>query len=106
MGTSKTKLFTAQQNRLAAMAKALAHPARIAILQHLVKKGTCVCGDLVGELPLSQSTVSQHLKAMKEAGVIQGNIEGTFTCYCLDLKNCNELKDTINQLFANLNNCC
>ena len=106
MGTSKTSLFTEEQNRLAAMTKALAHPARIAILEHLVQKGTCVCGDLVEELPLSQSTVSQHLKAMKAAGIIQGNIDGTYTCYCVDVKQCTALKDSINRLFSQLKNCC
>ncbi len=68
MGVTKSNLFTNKQNRIASMAKALAHPARIAILEHLINKGSCVCGDIVEELPLSQSTVSQHLKAMKEAG--------------------------------------
>ena len=106
MGTSKTNLFTERQNRIAAMAKALAHPARIAILEYLSRKGTCVCGDIVGELPLSQSTVSQHLKAMKEAGIIQGNIDGTYTCYCVDTSNCLELKGLIEQLFNKLTKCC
>lgn len=108
MGVRKTKegLFTEQQNRLAAMAKALAHPARIAILEHLIQKGTCVCGDLVEELPMSQSTVSQHLKEMKKAGLIQGNIDGVYTCYCVDARQCNELKTTLIQLFNQLNNCC
>ena len=106
MGTSKTNLFTERQNRIAAMAKALAHPARIAILEYLVSKGTCVCGDIVGELPLSQSTVSQHLKAMKEAGIIQGSVDGTYSCYCLNVGNCMELKGLIEQLFSKLTNCC
>ena len=88
------------------MAKALAHPARIAILEHLLRKGTCVCGDIVDELPLSQSTVSQHLKAMKEAGLIRGDIEGTFTCYCLDAQTCSELRETIAKLFEKLPRCC
>ena len=106
MGTTKKNLFTAQQNRLAAMAKALAHPARIAILEQLLKKGNCVCGDIVEELPLSQSTVSQHLKAMKNAGIIKGDVEGIYTCYCLDEEQCLALAKTITQLFSQLKNCC
>lgn len=84
MGASKTDLFTKQQNDIALMAKAIAHPARIAILQYLVKKNACVCGDLVEELGLAQATTSQHLKELKSAGLIQGNIEGASVCYCID----------------------
>jgi predicted transcriptional regulator len=86
MGATKTDLFTKQQNDIALMAKALAHPARIAILQYLVKKNACVCGDLVDELGLAQATTSQHLKELKSAGLIQGNIEGASVCYCIDPK--------------------
>lgn len=86
MGASKTDLFTKQQNDIALMAKAIAHPARIAILQYLVKKNACVCGDLVEELGLAQATTSQHLKELKSAGLIQGNIEGSSVCYCIDPK--------------------
>jgi len=86
MGATKTDLFTKQQNDIAAMAKALAHPARIAILQYLVKKNACVCGDLVDELGLAQATTSQHLKELKLAGLIQGTIEGTSVCYCINPK--------------------
>jgi DNA-binding transcriptional ArsR family regulator len=84
MGASKTELFTQKQNDIAAMAKAIAHPARIAILQELLKTSTCICGDLVGELGLAQATISQHLKELKSAGLIQGTIEGTSVCYCID----------------------
>ncbi len=84
MGKTKTSAFTEAQNRLASTAKAMAHPARIAILQHLAKKNSCVCGDIVNELPLSQSTVSQHLKELKAAGLIKGDVEGTSVCYCID----------------------
>ncbi|PSL50283.1 ArsR family transcriptional regulator [Chitinophaga niastensis] len=83
MGASKSDLFTKQQNDIATMAKALAHPARIAILQYLYKKNACVCGDLVEELGLAQATTSQHLKELKNAGLIQGTIEGASVCYCL-----------------------
>ncbi|HEU4552048.1 MAG TPA: metalloregulator ArsR/SmtB family transcription factor [Chitinophaga sp.] len=86
MGATKTDLFTKQQNDIANMAKALAHPARIAILQYLVKKNACVCGDLVDELGLAQATTSQHLKELKNAGLIQGTIEGVSVCYCINPK--------------------
>jgi predicted transcriptional regulator len=84
MGTTKTEHLTKRQIQLAAYAKALSHPARVAILQLLMKKKSCVCGTLVDELPLSQSTVSQHLKELKEAGLIQGEIDGAKVCYCID----------------------
>ena len=88
MGLTKTDLFTKEQNDIAAMAKAIGHPARIAILQYLVKKNACVCGDLVEELGLAQATTSQHLKELKNIGLIQGNIEGVNTCYCIEPKVC------------------
>ena len=84
MGATKTELFTDRQNELANMAKAIGHPARIAILQHLVKINACICGDLVEELGLAQPTISQHLKELKNAGIIQGTIEGTSVCYCIN----------------------
>jgi predicted transcriptional regulator len=84
MGASKTSEFSTADNKIANFAKAIAHPARVAILQMLIKRQSCICGDIVDELPLSQSTVSQHLKALKEAGIIKGNIEGTCVCYCID----------------------
>ncbi|MCK6618655.1 MAG: metalloregulator ArsR/SmtB family transcription factor [Cyclobacteriaceae bacterium] len=92
MGLTKTKEFTKEENQLAVYAKALAHPARIAILNHLVQTRQCICGDLVDVLPLSQSTVSQHLKELKDAGLIKGNINGTRVCYCIDEKNWNKAK--------------
>lgn len=84
MGSSKTDEFTVRDNRIAGYAKALAHPARVAILQLLVKKQACICGDIVEELPLSQSTVSQHLKELKNAGLIKGEIDGARICYCIN----------------------
>ncbi len=84
MGVSKSDEFTLKDNRIATFAKALAHPARVAILQLLIKRQACICGDIVEELPLSQSTVSQHLKELKAAGLIKGDIEGTKICYCID----------------------
>jgi len=86
MGLTKSEIFTEKQNRLANMMKALAHPARIAIIQHLIKSDTCICGDLVYELGLAQPTISQHLKELKHIGLIQGTIEGTSVCYCIDPK--------------------
>lgn len=86
MGTTKADLFTKKQNEIAAMAKAIAHPARIAILQHLAKINACICGELVEELGLAQATISQHLKELKNVGLIQGTIEGTCVCYCINPK--------------------
>ena len=84
MALNKSDLFEEQDIQLARWAKAMGHPARIAILKVLARKCTCICGDISEELPLAQSTVSQHLKALKEAGLIQGEIEGVRTCYCLN----------------------
>lgn len=84
MGASKADIFSDEDNRLAKYAKALAHPARVAILKLLLKKQACICGDIVDEIPLSQSTVSQHLKELKQAGLITGDIEGVKVCYCVD----------------------
>lgn len=84
MGTTKTELFTERQNQISLMAKALGHPARIAILEYLLKVNQCICGDIVEELPLAQPTVSQHLKELKNAGLIKGTIEGTSVCYCIN----------------------
>jgi predicted transcriptional regulator len=84
MGLTKTEIFTDEQNQLAIMLKALAHPARIAILQQLIKTNACVCGSLVDELGLAQATISQHLKELKNAGLIQGTIEGVSVCYCIE----------------------
>ena len=109
MGATKSHEFTIRDNKLAKYAKALGHPARIAILKFLAKKATCQCGDIVDELPLSQSTVSQHLKELKEAGLIKGEIEGAKVCYCIDEKEWNAAKTWLNQLFEMLkedNKCC
>ncbi|MEO9968005.1 MAG: metalloregulator ArsR/SmtB family transcription factor [Reichenbachiella sp.] len=97
MGLTKTEKFTVQQNEMAVMSKALGHPARIAILEYLLKANGCICGDIVGELQLAQATVSQHLKELKNLGIIKGNIEGTSTCYCID----DEKWEAISETFAN-----
>ena len=86
MGLSTSEIFTGRQNELATLAKALAHPARIAILENLFKMNACVCGDLVLEVGLAQATVSQHLKELKNAGLIRGTVEGTSICYCINEK--------------------
>ena len=99
MGATKSYEFTEQENKVAVYAKALAHPARVAILKLLARKKTCICGDIVGELPLSQSTVSQHLKELKEAGLIKGEIEGARVCYCIDEKGWAEAKNQLVLIF-------
>lgn len=86
MAISKKESFTQKDQDLAAVAKALAHPARIAILKLLAQKNECICGELVEVLPLSQSTVSQHLKELKSAGLISGSIDGPRSCYCINWK--------------------
>lgn len=109
MGFAKTEEFTVKDNKIARYAKALAHPARIAILQLLIKKQACICGDIVDELPLSQSTVSQHLKELKDAGLIKGDIDGARICYCIDEAEWNLAKEYLNGLFASYtakNKCC
>ena len=108
MGLSKTALFTDEQNKLAAMAKALAHPARIAILQHLVQTESCVCGDIVQQTGLAQATTSQHLKELKTAGIIQGNVEGTNVCYCINPKVWNEYLEIFTSFFKKMKEikCC
>ena len=86
MGATKIEHFTDKQNQIATIAKALGHPARIAIIEYLMKVNECICGDIVNELPLAQPTVSQHLKELKNAGIIKGNISGNAICYCIDEK--------------------
>jgi DNA-binding transcriptional ArsR family regulator len=109
MGTSKTEEFTVKDNNIAAYAKALAHPARVAILQLLLRKQACICGDIVEELPLSQSTVSQHLKELKASGLIQGDVEGTRVCYCINEVEWAKARTYFNLLFqteVKNNSCC
>lgn len=109
MGATKTDLFTKKQNDLANMAKALAHPARVAILQELIKLNACVCGDLVTELGLAQPTISQHLKELKNAGLIQGTVEGTSVCYCINPKVWKAYRNIFSSFFTELKfpkDCC
>ena len=108
MGLSKTEEFTRTQNDLAAVTKALGHPARIAILQFLIRSKSCICGDIVNELPLSQSTVSQHLGELKKAGLITGEIDGPSVCYCIDQKAWKRAKKMVSDLFESYQgqDCC
>lgn len=110
MAITKAKLFNEKLIKTAGFAKALGHPARIAILEILARRDTCICGDITDQLPLAQSTVSQHLKALKSAGIIKGEIDGVRTCYCLDEENLAELKNVMETFLTNLStqksNCC
>jgi len=100
MGLTKTEIFNERQNKLALMMKALAHPARIAIIQHLVKTNACICGDLVDELGLAQATISQHLKELKNIGIIQGTIEGASICYCINPKVWKQYQQAFDSFFS------
>ncbi|MDQ6902824.1 MAG: metalloregulator ArsR/SmtB family transcription factor [Bacteroidota bacterium] len=108
MGITKSYSFTSKENKIAKYAKALAHPARISILKLLIKKQACICGDIVDELPLSQSTVSQHLKELKDAGLIQGDIDGATVCYCINEKEWKAAQLWLNQIFDSYkgDSCC
>lgn len=110
MGSTKTEKFTEQQNRMAQMAKAIAHPARIVIIQYLLRQSTCTCSTLVLEIGLAQPTISQHLKALKNAGLIKGSVDGTRICYCINFKNWDIMKDLLSPLLNRdttvFNNCC
>lgn len=109
MGATKTEHFTHKQNSMATLTKALGHPARIAIMEYLIKVDACICGDIVNELPLAQPTISQHLKELKNAGIIKGEIEGNSICYCVDPKAIEKLQNYFEGLTGKLrikNNCC
>lgn len=96
MGITKSEIFTKQQNQIATLAKVLGHPARVAILNHLFSINACVCGDLVEEIGLAQPTISQHLRELKNIGLIKGNVDGTKVCYCIDTENWKKMKETLN----------
>lgn len=109
MGLTKTEIFSEKQNKLAQMMKALGHPARIAIIQQLVKSQACICGDLVDELGLAQATISQHLKELKNVGLIKGTVDGTSVCYCIDQKVWNQYRaafETFFTVYINKDDCC
>lgn len=102
MAITKAELFDTTQKRTAELTKALGHPARIAILQILAQSNSCICGDITDRLPLAQSTVSQHLKALKEAGIIKGEVDGVRTCYCLDEEGIEDLENLLVPLVRTL----
>ncbi len=106
MGITKSEQFSERENEIAGLLKALAHPARIAIVEYLLSVDSCICGDLVDHLPLAQSTVSQHLKELKSAGIIQGSVEGTSICYCIDEKAMGKLKSYFGKLESKLKSKC
>lgn len=110
METSKKKDYTETQQEIAAVLKVLGHPARVAIMEHLLDVNSCICGDIVNVLPLAQPTVSQHLKELKNAGLIKGNIEGNTICYCIDEKGLEKLNQYFlhfsSQLLEQKNDCC
>ncbi|MDZ7717522.1 MAG: metalloregulator ArsR/SmtB family transcription factor [Balneolaceae bacterium] len=99
MALTKASLFKENHIQTAELAKALSHPARLAILEILSRQESCICGDITSELPLAQSTVSQHLKVLKSAGLIKGDVEGTSTCYCINPTTLNELKELMDDWF-------
>lgn len=100
MGVTKSEIFTEEQNKLSQLLKAIAHPARIAILQQIIRANACICGDLVGELGLAQATISQHLKELKNAGLIQGTIEGVSVCYCINPQNWKMLEEIMGEFIS------
>lgn len=109
MAVAKTAAFTEQDQQLATWAKALGHPARMAIVRILARRQACICGDIVDELPLSQSTVSQHLRELKSAGLIKGEVDGPRVCYCLNTEAWREATEAFGLLFSsccNPNECC
>lgn len=99
MGVTRTDLFSSRQNEIAVAAKAFAHPARVAIIQYLLKTNACINGDLVLELGLAQATISQHLRELKDIGIIQGTIEGSRISYCINPVRWEEIKGQFNQIF-------
>jgi DNA-binding transcriptional ArsR family regulator len=110
MGLTKSEMFTDLQNNIALFAKAIGHPARVAILQQLFKMDSCYCGNLVEEIGLAQPTISQHLKELRNLGLIKGNVEGTSVCYCIDTENWTAMKSVmtefLNQDSTEKQDCC
>lgn len=106
MGASKSESFSEGHNEMASLFKALSHPARIAIVDYLLKVDTCICGDIVNELPLAQPTISQHLAALKNANIIKGNIEGTAICYCINPDTIDKIENHFGMIRHKLKNKC
>lgn len=105
MGISKSDFFTDKQNEIADIMKALGHPARIAIIEFLIQKENCICNDIVNELPLSQSTISQHLRELKNVNIIKGSIEGNSICYCLNLDTFEKIRNYIHNTIVSGTKC-
>ncbi|HUH51118.1 MAG TPA: metalloregulator ArsR/SmtB family transcription factor [Flavobacterium sp.] len=109
METAKKTNFTEEQNQIALFAKAFGHPARVKILDYLFEIESCICGDIVDEVGLAQSTISQHLKELKTIGLVKGSIEGASVCYCIDTENWAKMKKVLKK-FINQDNftssCC
>jgi len=107
MGASNLSIHSKEQKEIAAVAKVLAHPARVAILQYISSQDACICGDIVDKIGLSQPTISQHLQVIRSAGLIKGSFEGKSICYCLDVDRFKELQTLFNDYFnQTVNNCC
>ena len=108
MGVTKSENFTDEQNTIASMAKVLGHPARVAIMQYLLRADNCITSDIVSELGMAQSTISQHLKELKQQGLIQGTIEGTSVCYCINAENWKIVQSTLSKFISDVcsNNAC
>lgn len=109
MGITKTEIYTEEQNKLASLLKVLGHPARIAILQYIINQKACICNDLVEELGLAQATISQHLKELKQIGIIKGSVEGKSVCYCIEENVWKQIQNELNIFFnqeVKINQCC
>lgn len=109
MGITKTEIYTDEQNKLASLLKVLGHPARIAILQYIINQKACICNDLVEELGLAQATISQHLKELKQIGIIKGSVEGKSVCYCIEENVWKQIQNELNIFFnqeVKVNQCC
>ena len=106
MGLSKKSSFGMRENQIADLAKSLAHPARVAILEFIAKQNACICGDIVDQIPLSQATVSQHLAELKRVGLIKGEIEGPRVCYCINQKAWDDAKQLLTQFLGDVKKCC
>jgi len=107
MGASKVDIYSNEINKIATIAKVFSHPARVAILQYISKQQACICNDIVDEIGLAQATISQHLKVINDAGLLDGTFEGKSLCYCLNVNRFQELQSIFNSFFNQTkSNCC
>ena len=107
MGITKSNIYSQSQNDLAVFFKVLGHPARVAILQYISQQNACICNDLVEEIGLAQATISQHLKELKNIGLLKGEVEGKSMCYCINVERWTEIQNQLNIFFNNTkSNCC